>query len=161
MVNYAVISCQCAGILNKQKRRLLAWCRGATDRMCVVQGVFVVQGAPCGTSQHIKASCAVWHGADHTPGFQYMETSLHKASEAGWHAVVQTLLEHGADVSAIDEVCFGARAARLSALPTKCQPVCYVCAYACTWWRLHHPGGCTTLRHVPENVEASLAVAQR
>ena len=71
-----------------------------------------VQGAPRGrASQHIKASCAVLHGADHTSGFQYMETSLHKASEAGWHAVVQTLLEHGADVSAIDEVCFGARLA--------------------------------------------------
>ena len=115
-----------------------------------------VQGAPRGrASQHIRPR-ALWHGADHTPGLQYMETSLHKASEAGWDAVVQTLLEHGADVSAIDEVGSCARAACLSALPTECQHVCFFCVHACTWWRLHHPGGCTALRHVPENVEASL-----
>ncbi len=41
---------------------------------------------------------------DRTPALQDKETSLHFASRSGHAAVVQTLLQHGADVAARDGV---------------------------------------------------------
>jgi ankyrin repeat protein len=42
--------------------------------------------------------------ADRTPALQDGETSLHFASMSGHAAVVQTLLQHGADVAARTKV---------------------------------------------------------
>ena len=42
--------------------------------------------------------------ADRTPALQYGWTSLHFASSSGHAAVVQTLLQHGANVAATDQV---------------------------------------------------------
>ena len=49
-------------------------------------------------------SCRRGTAADRTPALQDGSTSLHKASESGRLAVVQTLLEHGADVAARTKV---------------------------------------------------------
>ncbi len=49
-------------------------------------------------------SCRCGPAADRTPALQDGETSLHKASGGGHAAVVQTLLQHGADVAATNKV---------------------------------------------------------
>jgi hypothetical protein len=59
--------------------------------------------------------------ADRTPALQLGSTSLHSASYRGHAAVVQTLLQHGADVAATNEV--GA-AGVAQALALRCAREC-------------------------------------
>jgi len=47
---------------------------------------------------------SLWHSANDTPALQRERISLHWACIQGHRAVVQTLLAHGANVAAIDEV---------------------------------------------------------
>ena len=65
-----------------------------------------VWSAGCPARESVAAwrgrSCRCGPAADRTPALQEERTSLHYASEGGHLAVVQTLLDHGADVAARD-----------------------------------------------------------
>jgi ankyrin repeat protein len=73
-----------------------------------VLGLVRVRSAGCPARESVAAcrgrSCRCGPAADRTPALQYGRTSLHFASESGHAAVVQTLLQHGADVAARGEV---------------------------------------------------------
>ena len=76
---------------------------------CSVLALVRVRSAGCPARESVAAcrgrSCRCGPAADRTPALQDGSTSLHKASESGRLAVVQTLLEHGADIAARSKVC--------------------------------------------------------
>jgi len=67
-----------------------------------------VRNAGCHARESVAAcrgrSCRCGPAADRTPALQGGSTSLHEASSYGHAAVVQTLLQHGANVAATDQV---------------------------------------------------------
>ena len=75
---------------------------------CSVLALVRVRSAGCPAWESVAAyrgrSSRCCPAADRTPALQYGSTSLHLASEYGHAAVVQTLLQHGADVAATDNV---------------------------------------------------------
>ena len=68
-------------------------------------------------------SCRCGPAADRTPALQDGRTSLHYASALGHAAVVQTLLQHGADIAATDKV----GAAGVGVAVWARVPACHVC----------------------------------
>ena len=73
--------------------------------LCMRWCVSGVKGAPrVGRRGLPRPPCRCGPAADRTPALQFGGTSLHTASERGHPAVVQTLLDHGADVAARDNV---------------------------------------------------------
>ncbi len=75
---------------------------------CSVLALVRVRSAGCPARESVAAcrgrSCRCGPAADRTPALQRGYTSLHDASREGHAAVVQTLLQHGADVAARDNV---------------------------------------------------------
>jgi hypothetical protein len=75
---------------------------------CSVLALVRVRSAGCPARESVAAcrgrSCRCGPAADRTPALQDGSTSLHVASREGHAAVVQTLLQHGADVAARNEV---------------------------------------------------------
>ena len=71
---------------------------------CSVLALVRVRSAGCPARESVDAcrgrSSLCGPAADRTPALQDGRTSLHFASEYGHAAVVQTLLQHGADVAA-------------------------------------------------------------
>ena len=69
---------------------------------CSVLALVRVRSAGCPARESVAAcrgrSCRCGPAADRRPALQYGCTSLHVASRNGHAAVVQTLLQHGADV---------------------------------------------------------------
>ena len=104
---------------------------------CSMLGLVRVRSAGCPARESVAAcrgrSCRCGPAADRTPALQRGRTSLHEASSSGHAAVVQTLLQHGADVAARNEV--GA-AGLPQALAWRCAREClhamFVRAIVCT-----------------------------
>jgi hypothetical protein len=75
---------------------------------CSILALVRVRSAGCPARESIAAcrgsSCRCGPAADRTPTLQLGNTSLHEASRSGHAAVVQTLLEYGANVATTDEV---------------------------------------------------------
>jgi hypothetical protein len=75
---------------------------------CSVLALVRVRSAGCPARESVAAcrgcSCRCGPAADRTPALQDGSTSLHLASARGHAAVVQTLLELGADVAATNKV---------------------------------------------------------
>jgi hypothetical protein len=75
---------------------------------CSVLALVRVRSAGCPARESVAAcrgrSCRCGPAAYRTPALQGGMTSLHYASYNGHAAVVQTLLQHGADVAARTEV---------------------------------------------------------
>jgi hypothetical protein len=75
---------------------------------CSVLALVRVQSEGCRARESVAAcrgrSCRCGPAVDSTPALQYGGTSLHEASVYGHAAVVQMLLEHGADVGARNKV---------------------------------------------------------
>jgi hypothetical protein len=68
---------------------------------CSVLALVRVRSAGCPALESVAACCPA---ANRTPALQGGRTSLHNASQYGHAAVVQTMLELGANVAATDEV---------------------------------------------------------
>ena len=100
---------------------------------CSVLALVRVRSAGCPAWESVAAyrgrSCRCGPAADRTPALQAGVTSLHWASISGHAAVVQTLLQHGADVAATNKV--GAAGVPL-ALAWRCARECLhaMCARA-------------------------------
>ena len=97
--------------------RASAWRRARVSAPARRTGACAWYGVQGAARESVAAcrgrSCRRGTAADRTPALQDGSTSLHKASESGRLAVVQTLLEHGADVAARTKVgAAGGRACR-------------------------------------------------
>ncbi len=88
------------------------------------ESVAACRGRSCRLFQPHAWACVCGPAADRTPALQYGRTSLHNASISGHAAVVQTLLENGANVAATDEV----GAAGVGVAVCARVPACHVCA---------------------------------
>ena len=92
---------------------------------CSVLALVRVRRAGCPARESVAAcrgrSCRCGPAADRTPALQGGLTSLHEASRYGHAAVVQTLLQHGADIAATNKV--GAAGVPL-ALAWRCAREC-------------------------------------
>jgi len=119
---------------SRQGRVRMHWRGGCIARegahatpCCSVLALVRVRRAGCPARESVTAcrgrSCRCGPAADRTPALQRGRTSLHEASSSGHAAVVQTLLQHGADVAARDAV--GAAGVRV-ALRAR-VPACHVC----------------------------------
>ena len=103
---------------------------------CSVLALVRVRSAGCPARESVAAcrgrSCRCGPAADRTPALQYEETSLLFASNSGHAAVVQTLLQHGADVAARNIV--GAAGVPLASAwqcARECLHAMCVCAMVC------------------------------
>jgi hypothetical protein len=119
---------------SRQGRVRMHWRGGCIARegthatpCCSMLALVRVRREGCPARESVAAcrgrSCRCGPAADRTPALQYGWTSLHFASSSGHAAVVQTLLQHGADIAATDKV----GAAGVGVAVYARVPACHVC----------------------------------